>query len=84
MTPDAIQFAKSVLWRLASVQADVHQNQLLLIELLARQSNQTAEQVQQQWLFETHKLRMDRYLESLQAAGLPHDEDSTPGYDGRL
>ena len=84
MTPDAVEFAKSVLWRLASIQADVYQNQLLLIEVLARQTNQTADQVQQRWLFETQKLRMDRYLESLKAAGLPHDEDSTPGYDSRI
>ena len=79
MTPDAVEFAKSVLWRLASVQADVYQNQLLLVEILARQTNQTATQVQKQWLSQIEELRRSRYLESLDAAGLPHDEDSTEG-----
>ena len=38
-------FAKSVLWHLASIQADVYQNQMLLIELLARQLDQSAEKI---------------------------------------
>lgn len=79
MTPDAVEFAKSVLWRLASIQADVYQNQLLLVEILARQSNQTASQVQSQWLAKTETLRQARYVESLDAAGIPHDEDSKEG-----
>ena len=80
MTPNAVEFAKSVLWRLASIQADVYQNQMLLIGILARQTNQTAMQIQQRWLERTQKMASARYLESLAAAGLPHDGDSTAGY----
>lgn len=78
MTPDAIQFAKSVLWRLASIQADVYQNQLLLVQILARQTNQTPAQVQSQWASQSQNLAIRRYTESLDAAGLPHEDGEPP------
>jgi len=81
MKPNPEEFAKSVLWRLASIQADVYQNQLLLVELLARQANQTAMQIQQQWQPRIEKMRIDRYLESLDAAGIERDPGPSEGED---
>jgi hypothetical protein len=79
MKPNPEEFAKSVLWRLASIQADVYQNQLLLVEILARQTKQKATKIQQQWLSRSRKMTMDRYLESLDAAGIERDQGPSGG-----
>lgn len=81
MNPNPEVFAKHVLWRLAAIQADVYQNQLLLIEMLARTTGQEAIEIQKQWKTEADKLRMDCYLESLDAVGIDRDSGPTLGYD---
>lgn len=73
--PDPQAFAKSVLWHLAGLRADVYLNQLLLVELLAKQNQQPATVIQEQWRAQTEKMRRELYFEALRAAGL---EDNPP------
>jgi hypothetical protein len=78
MNSNEIGFSKSVLWHLASIQADVYQNQMLLAEVLALQTRKTAAEIQGQWKVQSDKLRMNRYLEALKVAGIDHDSGSKP------
>jgi hypothetical protein len=78
MNSNEIGFAKSVLWHLASIQADVYQNQLFLAEVLARQTGKTAAEIQGRWKVQSDKLRMNRYLEALKVAGIDPDSGSKP------
>ena len=82
MKPDPSQFAKSVLWRLASIQAHVYQNQMLLVEVLARQTNKTVPEIGAQWKTECDTIRQQRYVELLRTAGF--DDNSDSGQDDSL
>ena len=74
-TPDPQAFAKSVLWHLAGLRADLYANQLLLVELLATQKQKPAVEIQAQWKLEVEAMREKLYREALRDAGL---EDEPP------
>jgi len=86
MTPDAVEFAKTVLLRLSWLQADVYQNQLLLIELLASVTKRDPVEIQNTWKAETERMANERYLEALRTAGLPIEpgDSSHPSNRSRL
>ena len=69
------EFAKSVLWHLAGLRAEVYQNQLLLIELLAHQTGQSAKAIRTRWKKETETLRDRLYSESLSRAKIDDSEE---------
>ena len=77
MNPDPKVFARHVLWKLSDLQAQVYHNQLLLIEILARQTKTKAEEVQSQWAEQVEQMRADRYHEALDAVGIDPDSGST-------
>ena len=74
--PNPEEFAKSILWQLASVQADVYETQLLVVEILAKLTGIPAKEIQQKWKAETEASRERHYREALKRAGL-HAEGPT-------
>lgn len=73
--PNPGEFAKSVLWHLAGVRAEVYQTQLLVIELLALQTGQSAKNIQARWKKQTQQLRERLYHEALQSSNLEDPEE---------
>ncbi len=69
-TPEQKAFARSVLWKLACLQADVYENQLLLVELVAAHRGVPAITVQAHWAEESAQLRRDLYRKALRESGL--------------
>lgn len=73
-----VGFAKNVLWRMSVILADVYQNQVLLVELLARQTGRPATEVQDQWKTKGRKLQNDLYEAALRDAGIDRDAGPRP------
>lgn len=78
MSPNPEVFAKEVLWKLSCIQGDVYQNQLLLAEMLATQTGQAATVFQEKWKEQIQTMKLDRYHEALDAAGIDRDSGQTP------
>jgi len=78
VSSNEIGFSKAMLWHLASIQADVYQNQVLLVEILARQAKKPAKTVQKQWKKKSDEMRLTRYWESLAASGIGRDTNPKP------
>lgn len=81
MNPNPEVFAKHVLWKLSTIQADVYRNQMLLEELLAKSTGQEVAAIQKKWKAETERMSMERFFESLDAVGIARDSGQTPGGD---
>jgi hypothetical protein len=78
-TPDPEKFAKIVLWRLASLQAEVSELKLRMIELKALQENKGAVDGEtNEWEQRWQALRKRLYREDIQKVGLPFDAIDDP------
>jgi hypothetical protein len=72
-TPEQRAFARTVLWHLAGLRADVYETQLLVVEILAAQKNESAVTIQAKWAEESAEKRRGLYREGLRAAGLEYE-----------
>jgi hypothetical protein len=72
-TPEEKAFARSVLWDLAGLRADVYETQLMVVEILAAQKNIPAVTIQAKWAEESGEMRRRLYRTALRAAGLEYE-----------
>ena len=75
MAPDPKTFARSVLWLLATVEADVYRNQLLLDQVLSRITGLPVQDIQAITERQFKEVRRKTFLQSIKAAGLYEEGD---------
>ena len=80
--PDPQAFARSVLWHLAGLRADVYETKLLVVEALAHVSSGEAKKIQKKWKKQRDKMEKNLYQQALQAAQLEADPPTDPTSGG--